>query len=347
MGSFYSVSAKISNKKYGWKPDIPDVRDKKLKFSNHHYTQMRSKIDLRSDFGSVYTQGSLGSCTANAICGAFVYDQKKQNLPKFNPSRLFLYYNERDMENTVNIDSGASIRDGIKSINKQGVCEEVLWPYQIEYFTNKPLSNCYKEAKFHKGIRYKRLTNDLDSLKTCLSLGRPFIFGFAVYESFEDPTSWDPKNDAMPIPNPNKEKLLGGHAVVAVGYSDKRKSFLIRNSWGREFGMDGYFLMPYKYITSEACSDFWVLETVSDDEIIVENKEYKLKVEKDSYMEVVAKSKKKKKPKRRKDRKRLKKYNYEEDNDSICEGSDGDIKTVQIEIPKKENNESKCLIREN
>ena len=209
--------------------------------------------------------------------------KKKQGFPDFDPSRLFLYYNERQIQNTTQIDSGSSLRNGIKSINKTGLCTERSWPYQIDYFKNKPSSSCYKEAKFHKCLRYKRLNNDLKQLQACLSSGKPFVFGFSVYDSFEDLTIWNPKTDEMPIPNPNKEKLLGGHAVVAVGYSNRRKSFLVRNSWGTDWGMQGYFLIPYKFITSEQCKDFWVIETVSDDDVIVND------------YNVLKKSKKKKK----------------------------------------------------
>lgn len=343
MGSTISTNNDVKNV-YGWKPDLPDVRDKKLIFRQHHLNQLKTKVDLRNDFPAIYTQGSLGSCTANAICGSFVFDQMKQNLPLFDPSRLFLYYNERDRENSTQIDSGASIRDGIKSINKTGLCEEKLWPYQIDYFKTKPSSNCYKEAKFHKCIRYKRLKNDLKQLQVCLSLGKPFVFGFGVYDSFDDPTIWNPKVDEMPIPNSRKETLLGGHAVVAVGYSNRRKAFLIRNSWGEEWGMKGYFLMPYKFITSEQCSDFWVLETVSDDEIIVDND--KLSCEKDSYVEVLKNKPKKKKKKKKKRRKES--YPDDED-DSICADIEelDEVKQIKVEIPDKSSVTSKCLIREN
>ena len=328
MGS--SVSTSSDEKRvYGWKPDLPDVRDKKICFQEHHINQIRSKVDMREEFPMVYDQGSLGSCTANAICSAFVYDQNKQNLPEFEPSRLFLYYNEREKEKTTQVDSGATIRDGIKLVNKKGLCAEKLWPYQIDYFKTKPSSNCYKEAKFHKCVRYKRLTNDLKQLQACLSMGKPFVFGFGVYSSFEDPTVWNPKVDEMPIPNPDKETLLGGHAVLAVGYSNKRKSFLIRNSWGSEWGMKGYFLMPYRFITSEQCADFWTLETVSDDEMIID----KMSVEKDSYVEVLKKKKKKKKKKI-------------VDDDSICADCD-EVKTIKVEVGDKSPPANKCLIREN
>jgi len=350
MGNFYSSSGNSDiERKYGWIPDIPDIRDKKLKFSDHHVNQIKSKVDLRKNFGNVYDQGSLGSCTANAICGAFVFDQKRQNFPKFDPSRLFLYYNEREKDGTVGIDSGSSIRNGIKSVNKCGLCKESYWPYQIGYFTTKPPYKCYDESKFHRGVRYKRINNDLESLRACLSLGNPIIFGFAVYDSFEDVTAWDPKSDEMPMPNPNKEKLLGGHAVVVVGYTNKRKCFLVRNSWGNEWGMSGYFLMSYKFITSELCSDFWVLETVSSDEKIVENN--KLSIEKDSYSEVVVKNIDYEKKKKKKKKKSKKKNNIREENDSdsICadiQPCEQDIKTVKIEVPEKKEKSRKCLIRD-
>lgn len=327
MGFGQSVLSKT--RKYGWKPDLGDVRDKTLTFNSNN---LKSKVDLRDKFGEVYDQGALGSCTSNAICSAFMYDQMRQNLPPFEPSRLFLYYNERNEDNMTQIDSGSSIRKGLKSINRIGICDEKLWPYQPEYFRNTPYSMCYNDSKFQKCIRYKRITNTLGQLQACLTADKPFIFGFSVYDSFEDPTIWNPKSDEMPIPNPNKEKLLGGHAVVAVGYSNKRRAFLIRNSWGTDWGMDGYFLMPYQFITSSQCSDFWVIDSVSDDEVIVEK-----------IITINSKKHKKKARRRRIER---------ENSSSICSGADSEnseIKTVKVDDTQKDtqrdtSKSSKCLI---
>ena len=243
---------------YGWKRDTVDQRDKYMKFKKDHYINIRKKVDLRDQFGVVYDQGELGSCTANAICGAYSYDQKKQKQQSFDPSRLFLYYNERDMEHTTHEDSGASIRDGMKALNRYGVCQEILWPYDIDHFTSRPYDDCYYNARSHRSIKYKRIQNQLNELKTALSNGYPITFGFDVYQNFEE---FNASQETMPFP---EGKLLGGHAVLAVGYSDERQCFLIRNSWGAQWGINGYFMMPYDFIVSEHCADFWVLEKVME-----------------------------------------------------------------------------------
>ncbi len=338
MGIFQSVIAEKSGRAWGWNPDIPDIRDKKVNFERHHYNQIKTKVDLRDKFKKIHDQKNLGSCCASAVISALTFDQQKQNLPHFDPSLLFLYYNERESTGLTQIDCGSSIRSTIKTLNKVGLCEEGKWPYNVDYYSNKPTSTCYKDSKFQGCLRYKRLKRDLGQLQTCLSMGRPFVFGFGVYDSFLDPTMWNPKTDDMPIPNPNKEKLLGGHCVIAVGYSDRRKSFLVQNSWSREWGMNGCFLIPYKFITSEQCKDFWVIESCASDEKIIDDK---MNVERDSYVDVVRKQKRSKKKKRRK-----RKYHDDDESDSSIRMDDEEaVKVVKVEIPSRKS--SKCLIRDN
>lgn len=249
---------KRSPKYYGWIPDLPDHRD-------YPYAAPRvslpKKVDLRGVCPPVYDQGSLGSCTANAIGAAHQFNQMKQDEPKaFMPSRLFIYYNERVILGTVNQDSGAMIRDGIKSIAKEGVCPEPQWPYFISRFAVKPLAACYKEALDHQALSYFRLGQTLKVMKACLASGFPFVFGFSVYESFE--SAEVTRTGQVPLPKPG-ESLLGGHAVLAVGYDDARDSFLVRNSWGKKWGMNGDCLMPYGYLTHpDLAADFWTLRLV-------------------------------------------------------------------------------------
>jgi C1A family cysteine protease len=203
----------------------------------------------------------LGSCTANAIANAHLFEQRKQNAAQpFLPSRLFIYYNERVMEGTVHSDSGAMIRDGIKSIAKQGVCSEKQWPYTIAKFTRKPAQTCYKEALKHQAVLYQRLVPTLTQLKGCLASGYPFVFGFTVYESFESPEVTRTGTAPMPA---SGEQVLGGHAVLAVGYDDAIQRFIVMNSWGTSWGMQGFFTMPYAYLTdTNLADDFWTVRLV-------------------------------------------------------------------------------------
>ncbi len=244
---------------FGWLPDIPDHRDLLYAAPRKIQEALPPSIDLRKNCPPVYDQGELGSCTANALAAAFQYGQRKQSVLDFMPSRLFIYYNERVMINTVLSDSGAFIRDGIKTLNREGVCMETDWPYVIAKFTKKPPKELYQEALKNQVLQYLRLNNErLNLLKSCLFEGYPFVFGFAVFESF-----WKVGNNGkIPLPK-DGESSIGGHAVMAVGYNDIKKCFIIRNSWGNEWGKDGYGFMPYSYIGDrDRADDFWTIRLV-------------------------------------------------------------------------------------
>jgi len=245
--------------KYGWIPDFPDHRD--ITFKIGFPVTLPSSIDLRPDCPPVVSQGELGSCTANSIANAHYFDQMKQNKAKpFMPSRLFIYYNERVIENTVPYDSGAQIRDGIKTLNAQGVCSEETWKYIIPKFTKKPSPTAYKQALLNQSILYQRLSQTPIDLKQCLFSGYPFIFGFTVYESFESEIVT--KTGIIPMPS-LYERALGGHAVLCVGYNDNTSRFTVMNSWGTEWGDKGYFYIPYSYLlNTNLSSDFWTVKSV-------------------------------------------------------------------------------------
>jgi len=246
---------------YGWRPDSPDQRDHLYAAPPKILVKLPPGVDLRPGCPPVYNQGALGSCTANAIAGALEFDQIKERLrQRFVPSRLFIYYNERVIEGTVEIDSGASLRDGIKSVSAQGACPELEWPYDITMFSIKPSARCYRDARQHRAIGYQRLVRDLFQLKGCLASGYPFVFGFTAYGSFEGATVR--RTGVLHMPKPD-ETPVGGHAVLAVGYDDARQSFIVRNSYGPSWGTAGYFTMPFAYLLNENLSqDFWTIRTV-------------------------------------------------------------------------------------
>lgn len=250
--------------KLGWLPDIPDDRDYVYEAPLKLIKCLPIKVDLRRKCPPIYNQGNLGSCTANALIAAIEYSKKFNKKKTLRLSRLFLYYNERVMLGTIYSDSGAYLRDGVKSLNKQGVCPEKEWPYRANSkpgskFTQKPPQKCYDLALDHQILSYWRIPIVLDEMRACLAEGYPFVFGFSVYSSF---MSEEVRNTGiMPIPEKG-EQMLGGHAVMAVGYDDEKKMLLVRNSWGKEWGDNGHFWMPYAYLKSKNCADFWTIRDV-------------------------------------------------------------------------------------
>jgi len=247
---------------YGWVRDKPDPRD-------HDHTPtdkelavyLPQKFSLRSLMPAVYDQGELGSCTANAIGGAVQYQQLKQDLAEGRhvPSRLFIYWNERYLEGTVNEDAGAAIRDGMKVVGADGVPPESDWPYDISKFTEKPPAKAFEDALQYES-KYGRVTQSQPSLQASIYHRRPVVFGFTVYESFE--TVAVAETGIMPMPKKG-EQILGGHAVVAIGWKliNDQLYFECRNSWSVEWGDKGYFWMPAAYITNPSvANDFWHID---------------------------------------------------------------------------------------
>jgi C1A family cysteine protease len=246
---------------YGWVPDRPDHRDFSYAAIARPPKKLPPEVDLRRRCSPVEDQGNLGSCTANALVGNLEFLEVKAGRPPTDLSRLFIYYNERALEGTIQEDSGAALRDGIKTLVKQGVCAEPTWPYQIGKFAVKPPAACYREALDHQVVSYHRILT-LTEMRQCLAEGYPFVFGFTVYEAFESEAM--AKTGLLEMPQPD-EAVLGGHAVVAVGYRDTVERFIVRNSWGRKWGQAGYFTMPYGYLKDRNLSDdFWTIRAMEN-----------------------------------------------------------------------------------
>ena len=244
--------------KYHWVPDKIDKRDHPYTLTG---TSQSSVVDLRPFCSSIEDQGNLGSCTGQAIAGAIELLNKRASRT-LDVSRLFIYYYERSLIGTVNYDSGAYIRDGIKVCYTYGAPVESLWPYNINKFRTIPPSTAMQDAAKRKVTSYQRIA-DFNGVIDALASGYPVVVGFTVYSSFESNSV--ARTGVMPYPNTSKERVLGGHAVLIVGYNKNRNVFIVRNSWGTGWGESGYFYMPFQVIQNTSMSsDFWIIKTITN-----------------------------------------------------------------------------------
>ncbi|AFM40927.1 xylellain [Desulfosporosinus acidiphilus SJ4] len=247
----------MAKRVYKLKHDKVDARDKIFYSALHKQMTLPPLVDLRNGCSPVVDQGELGSCTANAIASGLREFQELRS-GKLTPlSRLWLYWGERKLEGTVDEDSGASIRDGMKILHKFGCAPENDWPYDISKFTQTPPVVSFLDALHYKISEYHRVS-DLLALKAALATRYPVVIGIKIYESFESEEV--ARNGIVPLPQQG-EQYLGGHAVLAVGYKDDAQNtnsgvVICRNSWGGNWGESGYFFLPYAYF-AENVVDMW------------------------------------------------------------------------------------------
>ncbi|MDE3089473.1 MAG: C1 family peptidase [Chloroflexota bacterium] len=244
---------------YGYVRDVPDARDFTYTTTRPTQVALPPLVDLRHLCSPVRDQGKLGSCTGFAIAAGMREFLERKTTGKFvKMSPLFVYYEERKLENTVTQDAGAQPRDGFKVLATMGCAPEKDDPYNVSAFQNSPSSKAVQDATRFKIAAYHRLSN-LTDMQRCLAGGSGFVLGFVVYESFEGDAV--AKTGNMPMPQ-SGEKVLGGHAVFAAGYKTDPKlpgggCLIIKNSWSTTWGDQGYFYMPFAYVQPHWVTDAW------------------------------------------------------------------------------------------
>ncbi len=268
-----------STRKYGWnhKETLSEEEEKMFpyKVMNYHPNLSSIKeIDLSPKFPPVYDQGQLGSCTANAILAGYEYTMNKEKEQYVQMSRLGLYWMERNAEHPddMTTDSGAQIKTGVNITHDKGVGLESLCPYDISKFAEKPSDTFFDDLQYHKSVKIERINKTIKDIDQCLMDGCPVIFGFLVFENFEKTGS----DGFVEIPDPKKEKFLGGHAVIVTSsvLKDGKECYKVRNSWGENWGAGGYFFVEKKFMTTtygafgkeSLCSDLWTIRKVEDNE---------------------------------------------------------------------------------
>lgn len=217
-------------------------------------------IDLRKKpyMPSALDQSTLGSCAANAMANDLCFLYGKETGAVFHPSRLALYYDCRvKIEGSpADQDTGVTIADMCKSVQEYHACPEADWPYVVANFAEAPPAKAVADAELHRRFKYLAVPQTSEGIKTALADGFPVICGIEVYPGFE--TQATAETGVVPMPDPAKERSLGGHAQLLIGASDNRKAFLSLNSWAPSWGIGGCCWIPYAYILDpDLASDFW------------------------------------------------------------------------------------------
>ncbi|CAF4937264.1 unnamed protein product [Rotaria sp. Silwood1] len=234
--------------------------------------QLPPKVDLRSYMTPVEDQSKTGSCAANCLAGAYEYLTKKANGLDTDVSRLFIYYNARvkDQKTEKVVDTGCTMTSAIEALEEFGTCLESTWPYDLSRVNTRPHEKAYREARNHRITEAFRINVNLYEMKSCLAQGFPFAFGLRLYASFDKAAT----TGVVPIPKTgeNRRKQNASHALLAVGYSDQSKAFIARNSWGENWGDNGYCYIPYQYLTNPSlCFDIWTIRQLATDNFGREN----------------------------------------------------------------------------
>jgi C1A family cysteine protease len=238
------------------------------RFSSYRPTRfgtddLPDSVDLRDDLSPVEDQSAVSSCTANAIAGAYEYLAMREFDQSGDVSRLFIYYNARKLREDETQDCGSSITAAIAALEELGACSEATWPYDPDLVLEEPSAEAYEEAIDFCVESAQEIEVNLFAMKHCLAEGYPFVFGLTLFESFDE------MDEDGYVPMPSEEETSrsshGAHAMICVGYDDEEEVFIVRNSWGENWGDNGYCYIPYEYMTNtDLCWDCWAIQAVSE-----------------------------------------------------------------------------------
>lgn len=230
-------------------------------------TVTEKSIDLRDKFTPIKDQGQIGACTVFAITSIFEYILKKNFNEVHDLSESFVYYNVRHAEGEEHEDTGSSYQDVIKSMGSEGICSEKMHPY-TENLAAIPSDEAYLDGKTRRIVKAMNVKVNENDIKSAIQDGYPVAVSLKVYGSFSS-TTFSGKGSKVKssgfVTYPSDEEIASGefgyHAMVIVGYTDDSKHFVVRNSWGKNFGDNGYCYIPYAYICDTDLNRFSCIVT--------------------------------------------------------------------------------------
>jgi hypothetical protein len=271
----------------GYRYAAPKAGVVRYEAGRHAPAKLPPRVDLRPFMTTVENQGRTSSCVANAVAGAYEYLAKRHlGASAYDVSRLFIYYNARDLGGCADEDGGSVIGDAIEGLKRYGACAERTWPFEEGAVNERPSDEAFDEAVEFLVEGAELVPTRLDAWRGALAEGHPVIFGISLYESFDAHR----RRGLVPMPSPRESSRAshGGHAMLCVGYSDKDRLFIVRNSWGDDWGDGGYCYIPYDYLMSPKfnAGDSWVIKRLDavpadegawgDDESILPDLEHEL-----------------------------------------------------------------------
>lgn len=262
---FFTYADGSQRKISGYQFRAPLGSAKRYSASGSQVKKLPAKVDLRPHLSPVENQGALSSCVANAVAGAYEYLVRRHKEDSdYDVSRLFIYYNARAKQGEVEEDGGSVIADAIQGLREDGACSEATWPYEEDQVNEEPSQEAYDEASSFLVEDMQLVPCNLDAWRGALAEGYPIIFGIGLYDSFDKQR----KKGLVPMPSSKEASRAShaGHAMLCVGYSDPDRVFIVRNSWGEDWGDDGYCYIPYDYLVNPKHNDgdSWIIRQLEN-----------------------------------------------------------------------------------
>jgi Papain family cysteine protease len=246
-------------RKYGWARQPEDLRDLKFGVSKP-IPGLPESSNLIGLLPPCWDQLQTSDCISHGVSGGLVLAQvRAKKTSVIIPSRLYNYWNFRDIEGDTTKDEGGYIRDGVKAVNLYGFPDESLWPFTPDttLFT-KPPQSVYDAAATNKIHLYASvdLANP-DNIKLALSHGMGVIFGFDVPKYFE--SSQMESSGIIRLSDFNR--IIGGHCNIIVGHENADETWWVRNSWSPSWcpQYNGNYKMGWDVTSSNHASDGWVI----------------------------------------------------------------------------------------